>query len=130
MAAFPSPENKPPDNAPRLDQPRPFQSQEECWRDTPTTAGSEPIFPFTGKPGDPFPQAFGRYTLRRILGGGGMATVYLAFDQMLEIEVALKIPRPHVGDDPVLLQRFYREAKAGARLYHPQLCQVLDIGQF
>ena len=77
----------------------------------------------------PFPHEFGRYRLLEYLGGGGMGAVYLAEDRMLEIKVALKVPHPTLADDPKLLDRFYREARAAARLEHPGLCWVLDVGQ-
>jgi serine/threonine protein kinase len=80
------------------------------------------------KPSGPFPQEFGRYSLREWLGGGGMGTVYLAFDRQLEIEVALKIPHAHLMEDPVARAQFYHEARAAARLDHPRFCRVLDVG--
>jgi hypothetical protein len=80
-------------------------------------------------PGGPFPQEFGRYRLVRYLGGGGMGAVYLADDRNLEIPVALKVPHQSIAEKPQLLDRFYREARAAARLDHPGLCWVLDVGQ-
>jgi serine/threonine protein kinase len=77
----------------------------------------------------PFPQAFGRYELRACLGKGGMGTVFLAYDTRLDIEVALKVPHARLLDVPGVLERFYREARAAARLWHPNLCQVLDINE-
>jgi hypothetical protein len=77
----------------------------------------------------PFPQPFGRYELRGCLGQGGMGTVFLAYDTRLDIEVALKVPHAELLERPGLLERFYREARAAARLWHPNLCQVLDINE-
>ncbi len=77
----------------------------------------------------PFPQDFGRYRLLEWLGGGGMGKVYLARDLKLEIKVALKIPRPEIIADPGLRERFYREARYAARLVHPGLAWVIDVGQ-
>lgn len=72
---------------------------------------------------------FGRYTLQKILGKGGMGDVYLAHDAQLDRSVALKIPRfgasPRPGDE----ERFLREARAAAMLSHPNLCPVYDAGQ-
>ena len=80
-------------------------------------------------PDGPFPSDFGRYRLLGYLGGGGMGAVYLADDLKLEIKVALKIPHPDLLAKPTLLERFYREARAAARLDHPGLCWVLDVGE-
>ncbi|MDO5635331.1 MAG: protein kinase, partial [Micrococcus sp.] len=70
----------------------------------------------------------GRYLVRSRLARGGMSTVYLALDRRLEREVALKVMLPHLAEDPVLVERFEREAKTAARLAHPQVVQVLDQG--
>jgi serine/threonine protein kinase len=59
-----------------------------------------------------------------------MGTVYRAWDTRLEIEVALKVPHAHLIDRPGVLERFYREARAAARLCHPALCQVYDLGEW
>jgi serine/threonine protein kinase len=80
-------------------------------------------------PGGPFPQEFGRYRLLDHLGSGTMGTVYLGFDLKLEIKVALKVPRPEIIVVPQLKERFYREARAAARLVHPGLGWVMDVGQ-
>ena len=78
----------------------------------------------------PLPREFGRYRLLKLLGGGGMGKVYLALDGKLGINVALKIPRPDIFAEPKMQARFYREARAAARLDHPGLCWVLDVGEF
>jgi serine/threonine protein kinase len=95
--------------------------------DRPTQAGPPPAEPLRAD--GPFPQPFGRYELRQHLGSGGMASVYRAFDQVLERDVALKVPHAHILRHGVTLQRFYREARAAARLYHTNLCQVFDVGE-
>jgi hypothetical protein len=82
------------------------------------------------RPEGPFPQDFGRYALRGYLGRGAMGTVYRAWDTRLEIDVALKVPRPEIIGVHGVLERFYREARAAARLCHPGLCQVYDIDQW
>jgi serine/threonine protein kinase/HEAT repeat protein len=71
---------------------------------------------------------FGRYRILRTLGKGGMGTVYLARDTQLERSVAIKVPHFQPDDDPHLLERFYREARAAATLSHPNLCPVYDVG--
>jgi len=80
-------------------------------------------------PGGPFPMEFGRYRLLEHLGSGAMGTVFLAHDLKLEIKVALKVPRPEMIAVPRLKERFYREARAAARLVHAGLGWTIDVGQ-
>src|SRR5438128_2709426 len=77
---------------------------------------------------EPLPRPFGRYTLRKRIGKGGMGIVYLADDTRLDIPVALKIPRPDLLARHGV-KRFYREAQAAALLHHPNLCRIFDIGE-
>jgi len=70
----------------------------------------------------------GRYELRGELGQGGMATVYRAYDAMLNREVALKVMAAHLTQDPSFYRRFEREAKAIATLEHPNIVPVYDYG--
>ncbi len=77
----------------------------------------------------PFPHPFGRYRLLEWLGGGGMGSVFLAWDLKLEIKVALKVPKPGIAADVRGRERFYREARHAARLVHPGLAWVLDVAQ-
>jgi hypothetical protein len=74
------------------------------------------------------PEQFGRYRIVRQLGRGGMGTVYLAHDAQLDRLVALKVPH-FIEDDPIILERFYREARVAATLDHPNLCPIYDVGQ-
>jgi serine/threonine protein kinase len=74
------------------------------------------------------PAPFGRYRLERLLGEGGMGSVYLAHDTQLDRLVALKVPR-FGPEDSVLRERFWREARAAATLRHPNLCPVFDVGE-
>ena len=69
-----------------------------------------------------------RYLVLSRLARGGMSTVYLATDQRLEREVALKVLHPHLANDEHFLDRLGREAKAAARLSHPHVVGVLDQG--
>src|SRR5918912_831341 len=70
-----------------------------------------------------------RYTLLELLGGGGMARVYLAHDDVLERDVALKALREQYSDDADFVERFRREAKNAASLNHPTIVQVYDQGR-
>src|SRR3982751_4720578 len=68
-----------------------------------------------------------RYALIRKLGTGGMGVVYQAVDSALEKNVAVKILLPGLSSETVI--RFQQEAKAAARLDHPNIVKVLDFGQ-
>ena len=77
-------------------------------------------------------QNLGRYHILEQLGQGGMATVYKAYDTRLEREVAIKVIRKGAFPPEQLeriLKRFEREAKALARLSHPNIVKVLDYGE-
>ena len=67
----------------------------------------------------------GRYRVQKRLGSGGMATVFLARDERLEREVAVK--RLHADSPEEVGRRFQREAKLGASLNHPNVVAVYDI---
>ena len=69
----------------------------------------------------------GRYRLERKLGAGGFGIVYLAFDEKLEREVAVKVI-PKDGDGPVP-ERAKREARVAARLNHPGIVALYELGQ-
>ena len=71
----------------------------------------------------------GRYLIRRRLGTGGFARVYLAFDPDLEFEVALKVLKAQYADDPAAVERFRREATTAVRLRHPNVVTVLAVGR-
>jgi serine/threonine protein kinase/class 3 adenylate cyclase/Tfp pilus assembly protein PilF len=75
------------------------------------------------------PERIGRYRISRLLGRGGMGAVYLAEDTLLERQVALKVPTFAVDENPIVLERFYREARTAARLQHPNICPVFDVDQ-
>jgi serine/threonine protein kinase len=70
----------------------------------------------------------GRYRIERRLGAGGMSTVFLAQDTVLERPVAVKLLAEHLADDEAFVERFQREALAAARLQHPNIVQVFDYG--
>jgi tRNA A-37 threonylcarbamoyl transferase component Bud32 len=70
----------------------------------------------------------GRYHLVRLLGGGGMASVYKAADQVLRRFVAIKLLHPAVAESPAVIERFEREARAAAAIGHPNIIDILDFG--
>jgi eukaryotic-like serine/threonine-protein kinase len=69
-----------------------------------------------------------RYELVTILGSGGMATVFLARDRVLDRDVAVKVLHEQFASDPTFLARFTREALDAARLSHPGLVTIFDAG--
>lgn len=71
----------------------------------------------------------GRYQIIRNIGEGGMANVYLAFDTILEREVAVKILRGDLANDEKFVKRFQREAKAASSLNHPNIVEMYDVGE-
>ena len=70
-----------------------------------------------------------RYQLGEMIGTGGMADVYIAQDQRLSREVAVKILRSDLAKDPTFVSRFRKEAKAAAGLNHPGIVAVYDSGE-
>ncbi len=70
-----------------------------------------------------------RYVVIKLIGEGGMADVYLAFDTILKREVAIKVLRGELNNDPVNLRRFQREASAITNLSHPNIVEVYDVGE-
>ncbi|HEY4117156.1 MAG TPA: serine/threonine-protein kinase, partial [Byssovorax sp.] len=74
----------------------------------------------------------GRYRVIRLVGAGAMGSVYLAYDPELDRRVALKLLRRELGEGAVgreLRERLVREAKAMARLAHPNVVTLYDVGQ-
>ncbi|MCW2961782.1 MAG: prkC [Thermoleophilia bacterium] len=70
-----------------------------------------------------------RYRIEQLLGTGGMASVYLAHDNMLDRRVAVKVLHSRFAGDEKFVHRFEREATAVASLNHPNIVQVYDRGQ-
>lgn len=71
----------------------------------------------------------GRYQLISVVGGGGMAEVYKARDNVLGRIVAVKVLREQYASDAQFVARFKREAQAAANLAHPNIVNVYDVGQ-
>lgn len=70
----------------------------------------------------------GKYEIIGVLGQGGMGVVYRAADKMLARHVAIKTLTEDVAEDPEMLQRFYQEAEKTARLNHPNIVTIYDVG--
>lgn len=69
-----------------------------------------------------------RYLTVRLIGSGGMADVYLGIDTAAKREVAIKILRGDLANDPVSLKRFKREALSITQVSHPNIVEVYDVG--
>ncbi|MDI1479419.1 serine/threonine-protein kinase [Polyangium sp. y55x31] len=72
------------------------------------------------------PRRWDRYEIVRFLGRGGMGSVYEARDRRLARHVAIKFIH---GADPITTKRFLQEARAQARIDHPNVCKVLEVGE-
>ena len=93
------------------------------------TAGSQP--PALGSGGVPNgdPSKIGRYRIIRRLGQGGFGRVYLAHDDDLDRPVAIKVPNPERITHPEDVEAFLAEARILARLDHPHIVPVFDVGR-
>ncbi len=72
----------------------------------------------------------GRYRVISRLGSGGMADVYLAQDQLLGRDVAVKVLHHHFAEDQEFVERFRREASSAAALSHPNIVAIFDRGEW
>ena len=72
---------------------------------------------------------FGKYILKEQLGRGGFGTIYRAEDTTLHVERAIKILHPQYNADPTFIERFRQEARTAARLEHPNIVPVIELGQ-
>lgn len=70
-----------------------------------------------------------RYQVKKLVGGGGMANVYLGNDLILDREVAIKVLRLEYANDDEFIKRFHREAQAATSLSHPNIVSIYDIGE-
>jgi eukaryotic-like serine/threonine-protein kinase len=70
----------------------------------------------------------GRYVIEDVIGEGGMATVYRARHKIVDRPCAVKIMNPGLSRDPVVRERFRREAKAAQKLAHPNIIEIFDQG--
>src|SRR5699024_8569458 len=71
----------------------------------------------------------GRYQIKRTIGGGGLANVYLACDLILDREVAVKVLRLEYTHDAEFITRFEREVQSATSLAHPNIVNIYDVGE-
>lgn len=91
--------------------------------------GSKPATAFTAPDPADLNKLFDHLEVDSLLGQGGMGAVYLAKQISLDRRVAVKILPPYAGTDPSFSERFQREARALARLTHPNIVMVFEFGQ-
>ena len=70
-----------------------------------------------------------RYEIIKSIGEGGMANVYLAYDSILDRNVAIKVLRGDLSNDEKFVRRFQREALSASSLAHPNIVEVYDVGE-
>ena len=70
----------------------------------------------------------GRYVIDEAIGEGGMATVYRAHNKLVDRPVAVKIMNPMLASDPIVRERFRREARSAQKLAHPNIIEIFDQG--
>jgi len=75
------------------------------------------------------PERIGRYQVIERIGRGAMGVVYRAHDAAMSRDVALKVLMADLDDDPDIRTRFHREAEAAARLSHPNIITIFDVGE-
>jgi serine/threonine-protein kinase len=95
------------------------------------TTHLDPARPAPRSPSDPAqdPRSLGEFRILRRLGEGGMGSVYLGYHEELGQQVAIKVLSEHMTGNQVLVDRFYREAKSGALLNHPNIVRTMIVGQ-
>ena len=71
----------------------------------------------------------GRYEIQAVVGTGGMAVVYRAWDKVKKRTVAIKVLRPEYEQDEEFVRRFSREAEAAAKMSHENIVNLLDVGK-
>jgi eukaryotic-like serine/threonine-protein kinase len=68
-----------------------------------------------------------RFRIVRFLAAGGMGEVYEAEDRELREAVAIKTVRPHIAQDPRIMERFRREVQLARKVTHPNVCRIFDV---
>ena len=114
---------------PESEHARDQASKSVAGRDTILPSWSEDSHPDVSRQTSSVPKTFGRYRILKLLGQGGMGSVYLAHDTELDRKVALKIPKFRESDSNETIERFYREARSSATLRSAHICPIYDVGE-
>src|SRR4051812_23657653 len=93
------------------------------------TLDLQPLVEGSSRSPDCDPSRIGRYRIIRLLGQGGFGRVYLAHDDELDRPVAIKVPNPERIARPEDVEAYLAEARTVARLDHPQIVPVYDVGR-
>jgi len=98
---------------------------------TDVVRGAEPamVTPVVAAVDDSLPPTIGGYTVVRLIGQGGMGRVYLARDEKLRRDVAIKVLDPSKARDPAATRRFLREGRAAAAVDHPHVMTIHHVGE-
>jgi len=97
---------------------------------TDVVRGAEPAIatPVAPTADDSLPPTIGGYTIVQLIGRGGMGRVYLARDEQLRRDVAIKVLHPSKARDPAATRRFLREGRAAAAVDHPHVMTIHQVG--
>jgi serine/threonine-protein kinase len=95
------------------------------------TTHFDPASPAPRSPSDPLHElrSLGEYRILRRIGEGGMGAVYLGYHEGQSQQVAIKVLADHLASNQSYVDRFYREARSGALLNHPNIVRFLSVGQ-
>jgi serine/threonine-protein kinase len=74
-------------------------------------------------------KALGKYHILEEIGHGSMGAVYRGYDTVLQRRVAVKVLAPHLAREKDFVERFLREARTAARLKHPNIVTIHDVGE-
>ena len=85
--------------------------------------------PFIERPSNDLPAMIGGFTIKKLIGHGGMGRVYLGRDEQLDRDVAIKLMHPSRAKDEVSRKRFLRESRATAAVNHPNVITILQVGE-
>jgi len=94
-----------------------------------STAGDEIHTAIRRYPSPAGPPDIPGFDILSRIGEGGMGTVYLATHRVLQRQVAIKVLKPQLADDPLFVERFLREARLAASIAHPNVVTVSDAGR-